>query len=227
MSAYFQADIYFYFCFFVKHKTALESPMFQNEIEKSVVLIGEEIKKSDSAWLSLRKKRQRIDLKVDGNILFLEKGTVFVYRVENDLLTVSISAPAILGLPQMRTEVAGHYLRCDTDCEMWAMSVQNADLLFTAKNLWKQAFDILTHHLQRYFQRETLQSHRTIRELIIEHVKFLWAMAPDVREKTSVYTFILTRNHISRSAIHKVLQELVSDGKIILNRGKLSSYTPS
>ncbi|HAU4332851.1 TPA: helix-turn-helix domain-containing protein [Citrobacter braakii] len=201
--------------------------MFQNEIEKSVVLIGEEIKKSDSAWLSLRKKRQRIDLKVDGNILFLEKGTVSVYRVENDLVTVSISAPAILGLPQMRTEVAGHYLRCDTDCEMWAMSVQNADLLFTAKNLWKQAFDILTHHLQRYFQRETLQSHRTIRELIIEHVKFIWAMAPDVREKTSVYTFILTRNHISRSAIHKVLQELVSDGKIILNRGKLSSYTPS
>lgn len=201
--------------------------MFQNEIEKSVVLIGDEIKKSDSAWLSLRKKRQRIDLKVDGNILFLEKGTVSVYRVENDLVTVSISAPAILGLPQMRTEVAGHYLRCDTDCEMWAMSVQNADLLFTAKNLWKQAFDILTHHLQRYFQRETLQSHRTIRELIIEHVKFIWAMAPDVREKTSVYTFILTRNHISRSAIHKVLQELVSDGKIILNRGKLSSYTPS
>lgn len=227
MSAYFQADIYFYFCFFVKHKTALESLMFQNEIEKSVVLIGEEIKKSDSAWLSLRKKRQRIDLKVDGNILFLEKGTVSVYRVENDLVTVSISAPAILGLPQMRTEVAGHYLRCDTDCEMWAMSVQNADLLFTAKNLWKQAFDILTHHLQRYFQRETLQSHRTIRELIIEHVKFIWAMAPDVREKISVYTFILTRNHISRSAIHKVLQELVSDGKIILNRGKLSSYTPS
>lgn len=201
--------------------------MFQNEIEKSVVLIGDEIKKSDNAWLSLRKKRQRIDLKVDGHILFLEKGTVSVYRVENDLVTVSILAPAILGLPQMRTEVAGHYLRCDTDCEMWAMSVQNADLLFTAKNLWKQAFDILTHHLQRYFQRETLQSHRTIRELIIEHVKYIWAMAPEVREKTSVYTFILARNHISRSAIHKVLQELVSDGKISLNRGKLTSYIPS
>lgn len=156
--------------------------------------------------------------------MFLEKGTVSVYRVENDLVTVSISAPAILGLPQMRTEVAGHYLRCDTDCEMWAMSVQNADLLFTAKNLWKQAFDILTHHLQRYFQREALQSHRTIREQIIEHVKYIWAMDPGVREKTSVYTFILARNHISRSAIHKVLQELVNDGKIIMNRGKLSLF---
>ncbi|AYL67388.1 helix-turn-helix domain-containing protein [Citrobacter cronae] len=200
--------------------------MFQKEIENAVVLVGDEMKKSDNAWLSLRKKRQRIDLKVDGNILFLEKGTVSVYRVENDLVTVSISAPAILGLPQMRTEVAGHYLRCDTDCEMWAMSVQNADHLFTAKNLWKQAFDILTHHLQRYFQREALQSHRTIREQIIEHVKYIWSMEPEVREKTSVYTFILTRNHISRSAIHKVLQELVNDGKITLNRGKLSFCTP-
>ena len=200
--------------------------MFQKEIENAVVLVGDEMKTSENAWLSLRKKRQRIDLKVDGNILFLEKGTVSVYRVENDLVTVSISAPAILGLPQMRTEVAGHYLRCDTDCEMWAMSVQNADHLFTAKNLWKQAFDILTHHLQRYFQREALQSHRTIREQIIEHVKYIWSMEPEVREKTSVYTFILTRNHISRSAIHKVLQELVNDGKITLNRGKLSFCTP-
>ncbi|EGT0639212.1 MULTISPECIES: helix-turn-helix domain-containing protein [Citrobacter] len=200
--------------------------MFQKEIENAVVLVGDEMKKSENAWLSLRKKRQRIDLKVDGNILFLEKGTVSVYRVENDLVTVSISAPAILGLPQMRTEVAGHYLRCDTDCEMWAMSVQNADHMFTAKNLWKQAFDILTHHLQRYFQREALQSHRTIREQIIEHVKYIWSMEPEVREKTSVYTFILTRNHISRSAIHKVLQELVNDGKITLNRGKLSFCTP-
>lgn len=200
--------------------------MFQKEIENAVVLVGDEMKKSENAWLSLRKKRQRIDLKVDGNILFLEKGTVSVYRVENDLVTVSISAPAILGLPQMRTEVVGHYLRCDTDCEMWAMSVQNADHMFTAKNLWKQAFDILTHHLQRYFQREALQSHRTIREQIIEHVKYIWSMEPEVREKTSVYTFILTRNHISRSAIHKVLQELVNDGKITLNRGKLSFCTP-
>lgn len=198
--------------------------MFQKEIENAVVLVGDEMKKSDNAWLSLRKKRQRIDLKTDGHILFLEKGTVSVYRVENDLVTVSISAPAILGLPQMRTEVAGHYLRCDTDCEMWAMSVQNADLLFTAKNLWKQAFYILTHHLQRYFQREALQSHRTIREQIIEHVKYIWAMESGVREKTSVYTFILARNHISRSAIHKVLQELVNDGKIIMNRGKLSLF---
>ena len=54
--------------------------MFQKDIENAVVLVGDEMKKSDNAWLSLRKKRQRIDLKSDGNILFLEKGAVSVHK---------------------------------------------------------------------------------------------------------------------------------------------------
>lgn len=198
--------------------------MSQSNVEESILLIGDEVKNSDNAWFSLRKKRQRIDLKVDGDILYLEKGTVSVYRLENDLVTISISAPAILGLPQLRTEQTGHYLRCDTDCEMWVMNKHNANALFSTKNLWCHAFDILTNHLYRYFQREKLQSHRTIRELVVEHVKYIWSLAPDVRDRTSVYTFILARNHISRSAIHKVLQELMLEGKINLNRGKLTQF---
>ncbi|WP_333495277.1 helix-turn-helix domain-containing protein [Kluyvera sp. CHPC 1.251] len=124
----------------------------------------------------------------------------------------------------MNSEATAHYFRCDTDCEMWIMGMQNVVTMLTSKNLWMHAFYILTNHLHRYFTREKLQSHRTIRELVIEHVKYIWEMAPDVRDKTSVYTFILSRNHISRSAIHKVLQELSHEGKIILNRGKLSAF---
>ena len=89
--------------------------------DESVMLIGDEIKKSENAYFSLRKKRQRIEMKKDGNIFYLEKGSVSVYRVENDLVTVSFTAPAILGLAQMRNDVMSHYLRCDTDCEMWVM----------------------------------------------------------------------------------------------------------
>ena len=188
------------------------------------MLIGDEIKKSENAYFSLRKKRQRIEMKRDGNIFYLEKGSVSVYRVENDLVTVSFTAPAILGLAQMRNDVMSHYLRCDTDCEMWVMNSTNANEMLSKKNLWIHAFDILTNHLQRYFQRENLRSHKTIREIVTEHVKHIWSLEPEIREKTSVYTFILSRNHISRSAIHKVLQELVNEGKLTLNRGKLSSF---
>ncbi|WP_244202428.1 helix-turn-helix domain-containing protein [Buttiauxella warmboldiae] len=189
------------------------------------MLIGDEIKKSATAYFSLRKKRQRIEMKRDGSIFYLEKGSVSVYRVENDLVTVTFTAPAILGLAQMRNDVMSHYLRCDTDCEMWVMSSGNANEMLTSKNLWMHAFDILTNHLQRYFQRENLRSHKTIREIVIEHVKHIWSMDPEIRDKTSVYTFILSRNHISRSAIHKVLQELANEGKLTLNRGKLSAFT--
>ena len=192
--------------------------------DESVMLIGDEIKKSENAYFSLRKKRQRIEMKRDGNIFYLEKGSVSVYRVENDLVTVSFTAPAILGLAQMRNDVMSHYLRCDTDCEMWVMNAANANEMLSKKNLWIHAFDILTNHLQRYFQRENLRSHKTIREIVTEHVKHIWSLEPEMREKTSVYTFILSRNHISRSAIHKVLQELVNEGKLTLNRGKLSSF---
>ena len=192
--------------------------------DESVMLIGDEIKKSENAYFSLRKKRQRIEMKKDGNIFYLEKGSVSVYRVENDLVTVSFTAPAILGLAQMRNDVMSHYLRCDTDCEMWVMNSTNANEMLSKKNLWIHAFDILTNHLQRYFQRENLRSHKTIREIVTEHVKHIWSLEPEIREKTSVYTFILSRNHISRSAIHKVLQELVNEGKLTLNRGKLSSF---
>ncbi|MFB0713668.1 helix-turn-helix domain-containing protein [Buttiauxella noackiae] len=192
--------------------------------DESVMLIGDEIKKSENAYFSLRKKRQRIEMKRDGSIFYLEKGSVSVYRVENDLVTVSFTAPAILGLAQMRNDVMSHYLRCDTDCEMWVMNAANANEMLSKKNLWIHAFDILTNHLQRYFQRENLRSHKTIREIVTEHVKHIWSLEPEIREKTSVYTFILSRNHISRSAIHKVLQELVNEGKLTLNRGKLSSF---
>lgn len=192
--------------------------------DESVMLIGDEIKKSENAYFSLRKKRQRIEMKRDGSIFYLEKGSVSVYRVENDLVTVSFTAPAILGLAQMRNDVMSHYLRCDTDCEMWVMNAANANEMLSKKNLWIHAFDILTNHLQRYFQRENLRSHKTIREIVTEHVKHIWSLDPEIRDKTSVYTFILSRNHILRSAIHKVLQELVNEGKLTLNRGKLSSF---
>ncbi|KFC78307.1 helix-turn-helix domain-containing protein [Buttiauxella agrestis] len=199
--------------------------MFTPNFDESVMLIGDEIKKSENAYFSLRKKRQRIEMRKDGNIFYLEKGSVSVYRVENDLVTVSFTAPAILGLAQMRNDVMSHYLRCDSDCEMWVMSSANANEMLTRKSLWMHAFDILTNHLQRYFQRENMRSHKTIREIVIEHVKHIWSLEPEIREKTSVYTFILSRNHISRSAIHKVLQELVNEGKLTLNRGKLSSFS--
>lgn len=191
-------------------------------VERSVSLIGAEIQNSKDAHYSQRKKNQRIELKTFNNISYLKKGSVSVYRLENDMLTVDIKAPAILGLAQMRNETKSHYLRCDTDCEMWVISTSDALELFNSRNLWMHAYDILAHHLQKYFIRENMLSQPTVRGIVIEHIKSIWSLPYAERQSISVYTYILARNQISRSAVHKVLQELVANGDIHITRGKLS-----
>ena len=59
------------------------------------------------------------------------------------------------------------------------------------------------------------------REIVIEHLKEIWALDEPERHTTSVYNFILSRNNISRSAVQKVVRELESSGDIKFYRGKL------
>ena len=195
--------------------------MSRINVAESISVIGKEIEEADSSHFSQRKKNQRIELKTYDNICYLSKGGVSIYRVENNMLTLSISAPAILGLAQMRNETKSHYLRCDSDCDMWVINTQDAISLFNKNNLWMHAFDILTRHLQMYFHRENMLSPRTIKGIVIEHLKHIWIQPPDIRQKISVYTFILTRNQVSRSAVHKVIQELIAADKVKISRGKL------
>lgn len=191
-------------------------------VENSVSVIGAEIENSECSHFSKRKKNQRIELKAYNNISFLTSGAVSLYRLENNLLTLSIRGPAILGLEQMRNETKSHYLRCDMDCEMWVISTPDATDLFTQRNLWMHAYDILARHMQMYFERESLFSHPNIRAIVIKHLKYIWAQPIQERENISVYTFILARNQISRSGVHKVLKELSDSGDIQLIRGRLT-----
>lgn len=190
-------------------------------VERSVSLISTEIESSEYAHYSKRKKNQRIDLKTYNNICYLKNGTVSVYCLDNNMLTLTIRAPAILGLAQMRNETKSHYLRCDVDCDMWVISTSDAIELFNSRNLWMHAYDILTRHLQMYFIRENILSQPTIRGIVMEHLKCIWSLPQAERQFVSVYTFILARNQISRSAVHKVLREFIASGEAHINRGKL------
>lgn len=190
-------------------------------IEKSVAIIGSQIEASPHSHFSIIKKNNRIELKTYNKICYLKKGDVSVYRLENNMLTISIHAPAIIGMAQMRNEIKSHYIRCNSDCEMWVIDINNALELFNENNLWMHAFDILTGHLQKYFVRENMLSHPTVRGVVLEHLKHIWAMPQEVRHTISIHGFILDRNHISRSSVNNVLQGLISDGSIRIHRGKL------
>lgn len=194
------------------------------DINDCSLTIGKFIESSNKSHEENHKKNQRVELLSQNNICYLKKGQVLVYRQEDDLITLTLNAPLILGLTQMHNEIKYHYLRCETDCQMFMIENHDATELFNRKNLWSYAFDILTWHLDLYFQRDIMMINPNIRDVINEHIKHIWSLAPEVRSKTSVYSFIINRNHISRSAVHKVIQEMSDVGKIKIERGKLVSY---
>ncbi|WP_370968016.1 helix-turn-helix domain-containing protein [Enterobacter wuhouensis] len=197
------------------------------DIDESVSILGEHIGLSKSSYLAKYKKNQRLELISRNNICYLKRGRVVVLRHDNDLVTLTIQAPMILGLTQMANKSKYHYLRCETDCQMLIISNEDATDIFNKKNLWIYAFNILTWHHNLYFQREMMMTHPDIRKVINEHLKYVWMMPPDVRSKTSVYNFIMSRTHISRSAIHKITQEMMKNGSVKIERGKLTLYNDS
>lgn len=194
------------------------------DIDESVSILGEHIGSSKNSYLAKHKKNQRIELIARNNICYLKRGRVVVLRRDNDLVTLTIEAPMILGLTQLNNQTKYHYLRCETDCQMLIISNEDATDIFNRKNLWGYAFNILTWHLNLYFQREMMMTHPDIRMVINEHLKYVWTLPSDMRSKTSVYNFIMSRTHISRSAIHKITQEMIKNGTVKIERGKLIFY---
>ncbi|HID7510744.1 TPA: Crp/Fnr family transcriptional regulator [Enterobacter hormaechei] len=195
--------------------------MQPDNIRESVLILGELIEGSGQSYLSVRKRNQRIELKKENKIGFLKRGSVSVCRTENDIVTVSFEGPAILGMAQMFHDTQSHYIRCSRDCDIVMIDAANFIQLLTLKNHWFHAFMIISHHMEMYFQREKMLGHKTIREIVIEHLRYLWELEETTRNNTSVYTFILARNHVSRSSLHKIMSKLSEEGVISLQRGKL------
>ncbi|WP_370968018.1 helix-turn-helix domain-containing protein [Enterobacter wuhouensis] len=191
------------------------------EFSDSVFCIGNKIKNSPLSHFSQRKKNQRVDVKRNEEIYFIETGKISFYRVADDLLTISMTAPCVVGVAQMLFQYQTHYIRCDTNCTMWIIDSNDANILFTTENIWMHAFNILASLTKQYFEREYMTLQKSTREIILHHLKFIWEMREEERALTSIYNFILSRNHLSRSSVHKIVSELEIEGKIKTSKGKL------
>lgn len=191
----------------------------------SIQIIGAEISSSGRASCVHYSRNQKIDIQKLGCIGFLTKGCVSVYRQSDSGLTLVHKAPAIIGLPQMRSDNKAHFHRFNENSEVVLLSFAESFRLFDEKKLWPHAFDILTVLIHEYFTLETMISSKDATNLILQHLKYIWKMDENVRLKTSLYTFILSRSHISRSAIQQIIRRLISEGKIEVSRGKLIKLT--
>lgn len=176
-------------------------------VKDSVLKLGKQLENAKESYTSIHKNKHRVDYAKNCDLLFLKKGKVLLYKMDSHLLSMTITAPAIIGLSELYNNVPYHYLRCDNDCIFVIINKKEAIILFDNKGLWSEAFKVLTWYQGLYLQRDRIMSHSTISHIVNEHLKCIWKLSENERKKTSVYTYIMSRNHISRSSIHKVLQE--------------------
>lgn len=187
---------------------------FNNEI------IGSHIESSDKSYLVEMRKNQRLDLRKNGEIAYLKKGSVSVHRAEDSLLTFTIKAPAVIGIAQMMHNNVTHFFRCSTNCSLSILDIESAVELFSVKQLWDKAYELLTNYIHCYFARENFFHKENVKEMVTEYLNEIWSLDESERN-ISVYTYILNRSNISRSAIHKSIADLISSGYITVQRGRL------
>lgn len=193
-------------------------------IAEAVNTIGSYIEECNDSHFSERKKNQRIDMKKLNQVAYLKTGTVSMHKIEDSLVTITIKGPAIIGLGQMRGDEFTHYIRCNTNCEMWVIDIEDATELFNKHSLWRHAFDIITKHLYMYFKRESMTQKNSVKEVVLEHVKKIWSCDETSRKNISIYSYILSRNNVSRSAIHKAICELTHEGLLNISRGRVVKF---
>lgn len=182
---------------------------------------------SDSFSLHL-KKNQRLEFNsFKDAIYYLEAGTISIFRLSDNVLTISVESPFVFGLTQLRNQYRYHYLRCEGESIVWGIEKSKAEKLFDDKGLWKFSFDILGYISNLYHHRELMILKKNVNEIVIQHLSHIWEMPEEERNKTSIYSFILSRNHVSRSAVHKVIHDLVDAKQVTINRGKLVGMNTS
>lgn len=184
--------------------------------------LGEAITSSALALTCSVKKKQRINWVPASGIKYLKKGTVSVYRVDDSVKLETLVAPNILGLSLMCAPTITEFYRCDTDCEFLTLSIEEADQIFTQKNLWENAIELMLPHMGSFYSRLAIMTTNDSDQIVYQSLKKIHSMMEVEKKKTSIYSFIMERYPISRGTIYKVINKLVNAGEIEIERGHLT-----
>lgn len=200
----------------------------QFDISTFVNNIGELIINHDSSAKVTYKRRNRINFTEQNNYVFyLESGSVSLYKKNDNLFLMRLSAPQIVGLFKIWIPNKYFYIRCDEECTFWIINHEVLSEQISSKNLWRESFYIISDKVKRLFEHDQKATFNCTRDIVLAHLKDIWLLPDDERANTSIYKYIMMRNHISRSAIYKTVSELEGQKLIAIQRGTLYSFKES
>lgn len=196
-------------------------------MNKQLATLERAIENNSNAYFVRHRKHQKISLQQSDSIYFLTKGTVSVYRVRDNVLTITLTAPVPIGLVHIRGRDTQHYIRCNGECDFYVMETASFHAMLTELNLWENVFHAIVSMAHKYLDRDEIAAQGKVQNMIAGHLKLLWSLSEDERSKTSIYSYIMARNTVSRSSMYNVLKEMENLGIIRTFRGKLINFNES
>lgn len=192
---------------------------------QSIESLGAIIKSNSSSFSMHLKKNQRVDFNLlsgSDSVFYLESGSVSLYRISDGMLTITQSHPSIIGLTQLRSSSIFHYFRCDSDCVIWAIKKSDVEKIYINNpESLRYAYDALSYFVLVYHERDLMIINSNSKNIVIQHLFHIWGLINEGEANVSVYKIILSRNKISRSYVHRIINELTVAGCITIERGKI------
>ncbi|WP_435954981.1 helix-turn-helix domain-containing protein [Dryocola sp. BD626] len=157
-------------------------------------------------------------------IWFLNSGSVFLYRQEDDLLIDVINSPWILGIVSILYPQKYYYtIVTNTPCQGFSLSLEKARELINSHQLWESLSIWLSYIVRSLELRDMRFVGASCYSQIRTTLLTMEQWNPGMREKIGVISFIQKKTKISRSVIAEMLSALRKGGYIEMNKGKLVS----
>lgn len=153
---------------------------------------------------------------------FLCLGVVSLYRKTDDVFLMTINSPFCIGLANIYRSNVSYYIRAETEATLKSLTSSRVLHKISDLNLWKESAKLLSYTLNLYEEikaneRIVINNYDMVKTSLLQ----LWELPDQIRQKTSLFKYIMERHNISRSSVSKIIHALNKGGYIKTNRGIL------
>ncbi|MBW4217869.1 helix-turn-helix domain-containing protein [Enterobacter cloacae subsp. cloacae] len=154
--------------------------------------------------------------------MILHKGTMAVYRNNDNLLMRHIKGTMILGLNELMDINKGVYLKAEGNACYELIPTRSFFTIVERDNLWKDVAYLLMFSAKRLAESYETSAGLSTYELIKANLIGLMDEDEYIRLNISACDYIQEKTNLSRSRIMAILRELKIGGYIDLSKGVLN-----
>ncbi|CAI2008160.1 TPA: helix-turn-helix domain-containing protein [Serratia fonticola] len=157
------------------------------------------------------------------NCYVLQTGYYALVRSHDNLTLTNLSAPMIVGLPEVFQPMVGgmFYLRAETAGIVTRVEGDAVLRLISENNMWESLGQVLSYFVGVLYHREHALFGQSVYHIVCYFLREMMDAPVELRMLNNVACYILQRTQISRSSVMRIISQLRAGGYITVQNGRL------